>query len=159
MQNGNLALWAFVAGAGIPIMASLNGALARVVGSTPAAAVVLFALGLLVSFGVLLASGTLPSAAAWQQVPPQAYSGGLIVAFYILSVTFLTPRFGVGNTILFVMVAQIITSSLIDHFGVLGAVQRPLQPLRIIGLVILLVGLAVTQLSSGNARVADAAGG
>jgi bacterial/archaeal transporter family-2 protein len=141
------ALWAFVAGAGIPVMASLNGSLARTLDSTPAAAVTLFAVGLLAATAVLVASGTWPGIAAFAKAPPQLFAGGLIVAFYILGVTFLAPRFGVANTILFVMVAQIVTSSLIDHFGILGATQRPLQPLRMAGLAILMLGLAVTQLS------------
>jgi transporter family-2 protein len=138
---------AFAAGAGIPVMASLNAALARHLGGTAAAAFALFTVGLVASGTALAASGTLPGLSAVAKAPPQAFAGGLFVAFYIFGVTYLAPRFGVANTILFVMVAQILTSSLIDHFGALGAIRRPLQPLRMTGLAILLIGLAITQAS------------
>lgn len=139
------ALWALAAGAGIPVMASLNGALARTLGNTPAAAAVLFLVGFLVCGLVLLTTGGASSLARLFQSPPSLFAGGLIVAFYILSVTHLAPRFGVANTILFVMVAQIVTSSLIDHFGVFGASQRPITIQRLAGLAIILAGLVLTQ--------------
>lgn len=141
------AAWAFAAGAGIPVMASLNGALARSIGSTPAAAAILFTVGLAVTGLVLATSGGAGALAGLAKSPTYLLAGGLIVAFYILSVTHLTPRLGVANTILFVMVAQIVTSSLIDHFGVFGAAVRPLDTVRLLGLTILLAGLAITQLT------------
>lgn len=139
--------WAFLAGAGIPLMAALNGGLARSLGSTPAAVAMLFIVGFSASALVLVASGDLAALRALTWAPPQLFTGGLIVAFYILSVTHLAPRFGVANTILFVMVAQIITSSIIDHFGLFGATERPIDTARLIGLALLLIGLGVTQAS------------
>ncbi len=62
--------------------------------------------------------------------------------------TLLAPRFGIGNAILLVMTAQIFTSALIDHFGLLGAAIRPVTAPRIAGLVIMLAGLALTQLAA-----------
>jgi transporter family-2 protein len=81
-------------------------------------------------------------------VPPVNFVGGLIVGFYILSITMLAPRFGVGTAILFVMTAQIVTSAGIDHAGLFGATVRPLTLLRLGGLVLLLAGLAITQLAT-----------
>ncbi|MFZ8458435.1 DMT family transporter, partial [Staphylococcus aureus] len=84
---------------------------------------------------------------------PIDFAGGLIVGFYVLSITVLAPAFGVGNAILFVMVAQIFTSAAIDHFALFGAALRPVSLLRALGLVVLLVGLAISQLADrGSAR-------
>lgn len=74
----------------------------------------------------------------------------MIVAFYVLSITTLAPRFGVGNAILFVMVAQIFTSAMIDHFGLIGVRARPVALVRVGGLFIMAAGLAITQLSSSR---------
>lgn len=56
----------------------------------------------------------------------------------------LAPRFGVGNAMLFVMTAQILTFAAIDHFALFGASVRPLDTMRIAGLAMMLAGLAVT---------------
>lgn len=42
---------------------------------------------------------------------------------------------------------RVVMSAAIDHFGMFGAVVRPLSGLRMIGLTVLLLGLAVPQLS------------
>lgn len=143
-----LALWSAAAGALIPVMAVLNGRLGRVLGAPSHAAMVLFAVALLLAVLVsIFATGKLPSLASMSAASPVDFAGGLIVGFYVLSITMLVPAFGVGNAILFVMVAQIITSASIDHFGLFGAAVRPLTALRVAGLAILLVGLSISQLA------------
>jgi bacterial/archaeal transporter family-2 protein len=81
------------------------------------------------------------------RVAPQQYAGGLIVGFYVLSITFLAPRFGVGNAILFVVTAQLLTSALIDHFALAGATLRPLTTMRALGLLVVITGVVITQIS------------
>ena len=144
--------WAALAGSGIPVMAALNGALGRTLGSAPAAVVVLFAVGLVASSAVVVAGGNAGALARLPQAAPQLFAGGLIVAFYIFSVTTLAPRYGVGNVILFVMVAQIFTSAAIDHFGLFGATTRPVEWVRASGLLLMLVGLAIAQLAPALRR-------
>ena len=78
----------------------------------------------------------------------------MIVGFYILSITFIAPRFGVGNAILFAVTAQLLTSVLIDHFALAGAALRPLTAMRAMGLLVVIVGVVITQVSD---RVAPSA--
>lgn len=147
MFNVGYAVWAFAAGALIPVMAVLNANLARAAGNPAIAAATLFAVGFIASLTVALASGV-HGVGGLFSARPQFFVGGIIVAFYIVSVTMLAPRFGVGNAILFIMTAQVFTSAAIDHFALFGAPSRPIDGLRIAGLVLLLAGLAVTQLGS-----------
>ncbi|OYW30158.1 MAG: hypothetical protein B7Z47_03935, partial [Chthoniobacter sp. 12-60-6] len=76
------------------------------------------------------------------------YTGGLMVVFYMISVTLLIPRFGVGNTILFIVCAQMCSSALIDHYGLFGVPVRPISWLRFAGLVVILAGLVLVQLGA-----------
>jgi bacterial/archaeal transporter family-2 protein len=142
------AAWAALAGAFIPVMAALNARLGRVLGEPMHAVWCLFAVGLAAASVLSLAvSGRLPSVAALRDVPPMGLAGGLIVGFYVVSVTLLVPRLGVGPTILFAVSAQILTSALIDHFGLLGMPLRPIGTARALGMALLIVGLATAQLS------------
>lgn len=142
------ALWSVAAGALIPVMAVLNGRLGRILGAPSHAAMVLFAVAFVLT-GVVSLTGTgrLPSLAAMSEARLIDLGGGLIVGFYVLSITVLAPRFGVGNAILFVMTAQIFTSAAIDHFALFGAAARPITFMRSLGLLVLLIGLTISQLA------------
>src|SRR5271167_199480 len=148
MSTVSYALWALAAGALIPLMAILNAGLARGVGGPIQAAVILFATGL---FATLLfaaaATVRIPQLSAIGRIAPAQFAGGVIVAFYVLSITFLAPRFGVGNAILFAVTAQLFSSAVIDHFALAGAALRPLTTLRLVGLTIVIVGVVLTQIA------------
>jgi transporter family-2 protein len=149
------AVWAFGAGALIPLMAILNAGLARAAGGIIQATVLLFATGLIAS--LVLAAITradIPAIRTLGQIAPTQYLGGLIVGFYVLSITFIAPRFGVGNAILFAVTAQLLTSALIDHFALAGATLRPLTMRRAMGLLIVVAGVVITQVSDRMAAAA-----
>jgi transporter family-2 protein len=156
MSTITYAAWAFAAGALIPLMAVLNAGLARAANGTIQATVVLFATGLIASLLFAAATKTrLPDFEILARIAPPQYAGGVIVGFYILSITFLAPRFGVGNAILFAVTAQLLTSALIDHFALAGATLRPLTSWRAVGLYIVIAGVVITQISdrlAGSAK-------
>ncbi len=138
------ALLATLAGALIPIMAGINGSLSQTIGSTYYAALVLLGVGFFAVLLVILFS-SVPVPQQFEQSAPHQYIGGLIVAFYILSITFLVPRFGVGNSNFFVIVAQVISAAVIDHFGLLDAEIRLINLKRAIGITFLLAGIYIAR--------------
>lgn len=143
-----LLMWAALAGAFIPVMAILNGRLGRSIGESLHAPVVLFFVGFVFCcLCSLYFTKNLPATENLFSAQPIEYLGGLIVGFYVISATLLAPKIGIGNFIVCAVSAQIITSVLIDNFGLLGAVIRPVSMMRLIGIVLLLVGLAITQIA------------
>jgi transporter family-2 protein len=148
MSTLTYAVWALAAGALIPLMAILNAGLARATGGTIQATVLLFATGLVAALVVAATmKAHIPSVQTLVRIAPSQYAGGVIVGFYILSITFLAPRFGVGNAILFAVTAQLVTAAFIDHFALAGAALRPLTTMRAMGLVIVVAGVVITQVS------------
>ncbi|MEM6637491.1 MAG: DMT family transporter [Pseudomonadota bacterium] len=133
-----------MAGIGIPVLAALNAALGARIGSPSAAAVCLFLVALLVSAVVLTITDWPVRGAIWS-APPHLFLAGVLVAFYVLSITFVAPRFGVGNAIFFVLLGQMISAALIDHFGLFGAQRTPLDALRLTGILMMAGGLALIQ--------------
>ena len=130
-----------VAGLGIPLMATLNGELGAKLESPALAATILFSVGLAVALIYLLSTEGIPtelylSASGWY-----FYLGGVFVMFYILSVTWISPRFGISNAVSFALLGQLIAMSIIDHYGLLGATQYTLSAKRIIGLVLMAIGV------------------
>jgi len=133
-----LSLLMFATGIAIPVMASWNSRLGAELESPWAAAFILFVVGAIVCAIAMLALG-LPKH-GWFDATPLFYAGGLIVAFYVLSITWTAPRIGVANAVFFVLLGQIIAAGLIDQFGLFGAVKSPLTTQRIAGMVLMLIG-------------------
>ncbi len=145
-QTTVYALTMLAAGIGIPVLAALNSALGTRLGSPVAAAVVLFfvATGAAVLVLLITGPGALRGALA---APRHLYLAGFLVAFYVLSITWAAPRFGVGNAVFFVLLGQLISTAAIDHFGLFGAQVTPLSASRMLGIGLMAAGVAVTQLA------------
>jgi transporter family-2 protein len=77
--------------------------------------------------------------------PKHLFLAGLLVAFYVLSVTWIAPRFGVGNAVFFVLLGQLISAAAIDHFGLFGARISPLTLTRATGIAVMAIGVWITQ--------------
>jgi transporter family-2 protein len=133
-----------LAGIGIPILAALNAALGVQLGSPVAAAVVLFTVALSVTVAVWAAIGA-PSLGGISTAPKHLFAAGALIAFYVLSITFVAPRIGVGNAVFFVLIGQLISAAAIDHFGLFNAPVSPLEFKRAAGLAVMALGVWITQ--------------
>lgn len=138
-----LGLLAVVSGALIPVQAASNAALSRTIdGNVPFAAMVLFIVAAIATALVMLASGKgLPQLDGLREAPWWSYSGGVIVAFYVLTITFLAPRLGVGTAIALIVAGQVLAAVTIDHFGLLRSLTVSLTPTRLIGAALMVVGV------------------
>ncbi len=146
MPVATFSLIMVLAGTGIPVMAALNGGLGSRLGNPVQAATMLFAVALVVSVLVLVIQPK-PIAFDLHTVPPQYFLGGLFVAFYVLCVTFIAPKLGIGNATVLVLLGQILASTIIDHMGWLSAQKTSLTPCRGIGLVLMIAGVLLARCS------------
>lgn len=138
------ALIMLIAGIGIPLLAALNASLGARIGSPAGAATLLFAVAFLSSLAVLLVTG--PQALLrTPSVPKYLFLGGLLVTFYILSITWIAPHFGIGNAVFFVLLGQLISAAAIDHFGLFNALPSPVSGWRLAGIAVMAVGVWLTQ--------------
>lgn len=133
------------AGVGIPILAALNAQLGTRVGSAIAATVVLFGVAFCAARLMAVATGALASVKLATAQPPFLLTGGVLIAGYVLSVTYVAPRFGLGNAILCVLRGQMACAAAIDQFGLLGAVRNTLSPRRAVGLALMIAGIVLAQ--------------
>ena len=138
------ALLMLVAGLGIPIMAALNGGLGTKLHSPTLATTILFFVGGAISLGLLFLSGGIPKSVSQESIPLYFYLGGIFVIAYILGITWVAPKFGVGNAVSFVLLGQLISMVIIDHYGLLGAQHNPMTNQRILGLAFMVVGVFLT---------------
>ena len=132
------------AGIGIPVLAALNAQLGARLGSPALAAAILFVVAFACAALATLVTGAgaLPRALAQ---PPVLYLAGTLVAFYVLSITYVAPTFGVGNAVFFVLLGQIVSAALIDHFGLLGARPSPITGRRAAGIALMATGVLLAR--------------
>ena len=138
------ALLMFIAGMGIPIMATLNGNLGQKLGSSALATAILFVVGSVMSFAYLFLSDGMPKSPFSQQIPIFYYLGAFFVVFYMLSITWAAPKIGIGNAISLVLLGQLISMALIDHYGLFGTPPNFISIQRIVGLIFMIAGVYLT---------------
>ncbi|MBU0866064.1 MAG: DMT family transporter [Alphaproteobacteria bacterium] len=144
MTSSNAPTFAMImllTGIGIPILAALNGGLGGRLGSPMAASMILFGLAFLIATTGALATGSVGQIRFSSDIPFHFYFGGLFVAFYVISVTFIAPKFGVGNAIFFVLVGQLISAAVIDHFALFGSLRFPVDAKRLAGIALMVAGV------------------
>ena len=135
------ALLMLAAGIGIPIMAALNSGLGTRLHNPTLATTILFFVGGIISLVFFLISGGTDKPIFQSKIPLYFYFGGVFVVAYILGITWVAPKFGIGNAISFVLLGQLISMMIIDHFGLMGAQQNLITNQRIIGVAFMVVGV------------------
>ncbi|MEH6519300.1 MAG: DMT family transporter [Halioglobus sp.] len=134
-----------VAGVGIPVMAALNGGLGTKLDNPVQAATILFTLALACCLVLLWLQPRELTVDLVAAAPPHFYLGGLLVAFYVLAITWIAPIIGVGNAIMLVLTGQLFASALIDHSGWLGAPVSPLSSVRAVGILLMALGILLAR--------------
>lgn len=140
----------FVIGMSLTLQVGINGRLQAGLESPVLAAAVSFGVGLVglaAAYLVLLVSGNeaVPSLGTIHQIPWWMWGGGLIGAAYIYSATILPGKIGFGQMFSLIVAGQVIMAILFDHFGLLGSPVHPVNPLRILGVLLLIVGVVIIQ--------------
>ena len=135
-------LLALVAGAMMPTQAAINNRLAAYVLSPISAAFISFLVGTIALFIYLVATGTpLVSLLNVKDAPPVAWLGGLLGAFFVTCTVVLAPRVGVAMTFSLIVAGQMLITLVLDHFGFLGLEERPVSFSRILGILLITVGV------------------
>lgn len=82
--------------------------------------------------------------AQWRSVPWYVLGAGIFGLVVIGAISYMIPRVGVAASITTIVAGQLLVSTFLDHFGLLGAMERSLEPTRALGLGIVLVGVWLT---------------
>lgn len=139
-------LFALLVGLVLPLQAGINSQLRIHVGHPLWAALVSFSGGTL-ALAVVLTVARVPwPAVGWiGRVPWWQWTGGLLGATFVTSAIVLAPRLGAATLVAAVVAGQMIGSLLIDHYGVAGYAQHPASLVRVIGVALVVAGVALIQ--------------
>ncbi|WP_411346998.1 DMT family transporter [Paenibacillus sp. WLX2291] len=77
-------------------------------------------------------------------LPRWNFLGGVLGVIYMLAIVIGVPLIGVGLSMIIVIIGQITTSILIDHYGWLHNKKKPIQVRRIASMLFMLCALILT---------------
>jgi transporter family-2 protein len=144
VANSLLYILAIAAGAAMAFQVVVNAQLRMHVAEPMQASLISFGVGTAAAFLYCLIAGyAWPSFQQLRQAPWWAWLGGLLGLFFIWCSIVVAPRIGVALMLGLVVAAQVAASTLIDHFGLLGAQVRPASFGRIAGVVLVVVGVGL----------------
>lgn len=133
-------LLAVISGILMAVQGSLNASLSKVIGLLEATFIVHISgtvVVLLLLFVFRLGKGNFHAIA---EAPWYAYLGGVVGVFIIYLVAASIPSVGVSNATTAIIVGQVLTAVLIDHFGAFGLERISCGWNQIAGLVLLAIG-------------------
>jgi transporter family-2 protein len=133
---------ALITGALIPIQAATNASFSKSIGNASITGLMVFIVGLvgMIVF-VLLSRISFPKSQQLASAPMYGYLGGIIVATYVVMITVLVPRIGVGTAIGLIVTGQILCAVAIDHFGLFNTAARSVDITRMAGVLLMIVGV------------------
>ena len=140
-----LLLMTVLGGAALPVQAGVNARLGREMGSPLIGALISFLVGTVSLILVIVASRAFPnlSAVTFGKIPVWAWVGGIIGAVYVTLALLAAPRLGFALFTAAAIAGQLITSLILDHFGLLGAERHPVSLMRLLGVALLVAGIAL----------------
>jgi bacterial/archaeal transporter family-2 protein len=141
-----LLLLALGAGVLLPVQAGVNAQLRSGLGSPLAAALVSFVVGTagLATIAVVLRT-PLPIRSAWAATPWWQWTGGLLGAVYVVAAIVLAPRLGAATLVAAVVAGQMMTSLVLDQYGLVGFPVHPISLLRLLGAALVIGGVILIQ--------------
>jgi transporter family-2 protein len=101
--------------------------------------------------GAVLLLGVRTGTLQWGGLAWYYWIGGCMGVFVVAASNYAVPRIGAVLLGMLLLAAQLVTSAALDHWGALGGQPIELSWARVIGLLILLAGAALT-MSERNRR-------
>lgn len=80
----------------------------------------------------------------WRSAPWYTLGAGIFGLVVIGAISYMIPRIGVAGSIITIVAGQLLVGTILDHFGLLGAMQRSLDLTRIVGLAVVFAGVWLT---------------
>jgi transporter family-2 protein len=134
-----LMILAILGGVAVTLQGHFMGLLDRGLGTRESVFITYGGGGLVAALMMVVSRGG--NLRAWASVPWYALGAGLLGLVIVGTIGYVVPRLGLAKGFTLIIASQFIVAALMDQFGLLGAVVRPLDAARLLGMGMLLVGV------------------
>ncbi len=146
MSSGTAVAVVMTATAGLAgsVQAAVMGELGERIGIVPAVAFSVIVALLLGIAALLVWERSFAGVRAAFHEPAWLWIGGLMSIFIVFAITVGPPRIGVTATIGIVIAGNLVSAAMIDRYGLFGQDVIPIDRWRLLGLLLLAVGAALS---------------
>lgn len=143
-----LGAFAIIAGISNPLQSGSNATLNKVLAAPVASAFLVYAVGGLCLLACIPFLGFAPRGTGGKLagLPWWVFIGGACNALFLMSTLLVTKKLGSATFTTIVVIAAVITSLMLDNFGLLGFAVRPLTALRLLGGALAIAGVVLIAL-------------
>ena len=124
-MNTEIFLMLALAGIAVALQTGVNGALGKQIGSIEAS-FTSFAVGTAFIFLAMMIFGK-GNIFLVKNVPIWQLTGGILGAIYVMTSVMMVPKIGIGGVLMLLIIAQLSTSAVIDHFGIFTGIPIPIN--------------------------------
>ncbi|MDB5384873.1 MAG: hypothetical protein JWM11_519 [Planctomycetaceae bacterium] len=143
-MNAIYPVLALAAGAALATQVALNGKLKYHLGKPMQATLISLAVGTVAALAIcLIGRYSWPDRASLAVTPWWAWCGGLLGVIYLWAAVVVAPRLGIAPTFGLIVAGQIVTAKVIDHFGLLDVPVDPITGWKLLGVGLVIAGVAV----------------
>ncbi len=125
-------------GVSVGIQTPIAGGMGQKIGGTAGSFIVHLS-GMILS-GVLLFAKGGEKIRDWHTLPWYMLIAGVFGLILYQTINITSPRIGTTLMIALIIIGQLLTGTIIDHFGLLGTVTRHIDLTRGLGIIALLIG-------------------
>jgi transporter family-2 protein len=133
-----------IAGLAGAVQAAVMGRFGERIGVVEAVAFASMVTTLVALASLLVVRQSLSGVADGLRAPPWMWLAGVMSAFIVFAVALGPPRIGTTTTIALIIAGNLLMAALIDRYGLFGLDRIGLTPSRVLGIVLLGVGAALT---------------
>jgi transporter family-2 protein len=125
-------------GVAVGVQAPIAGVMGQRIGGA-ASSFIVHVSGAILS-GIMLVAVGGEKIRDWHTLPWYMLASGIFGLILYQTINITLPRLGATAMVGLIIVGQLLTGLLLDYFGWLGVAQRAVDPTRLIGVAVLLVG-------------------
>jgi transporter family-2 protein len=132
-------------GIALTIQTAINSQLREYLNSPLQAALLSFLVGtILLAILVFFQPAEKPGFATFVQLPWYLWLGGFLGVYAISLSIYAAPKLGFLTLSGLIIFGQLVTSMILDHFGLLGTGKTPVNWQRLLGGVVIFIGVLLT---------------
>ncbi|MDJ1500588.1 DMT family transporter [Xanthocytophaga agilis] len=139
--------FALMAGVGVSTQLGVNSQLRNTVINPILSALISFSVGTIVLAIYMVANSrnSIPSFDVLRNIVWWKWMGGVLGALYVTAAIMIAPRIGAANFVSLVIAGQLLATLWFDHFGYLGFTIHPVNIYRLLGAMLIVLGVYLIQ--------------
>lgn len=138
-----LYLFTMLLGVVLAVHLAMNGKVGSVLNNARVGNALFWSIGALGAWAIGITGWSTGALGPIRQVHPILLTAGVLGACLVFAIAWLIPQVGAGRVMITLLAGQVIGGMVLSHYGWLGSPQQPITLTRVLGVIIMIGGVAL----------------